>query len=157
MGAGLGDDRTFGAGLPAGLGGDGVRRGDDRQSQSARFGRFLQPVLVDPALARHDHRSSAYGLCGLPAYSVGWSYGGRLRSGTNLRLAIGTTQSVSASLGHWIDRGLLHFARHQSIRRSAALDHAEIRSLYCALISEYFEISTVAAVPADDAWPGIAF
>jgi hypothetical protein len=73
-----------------------------------------------------------------------------------LCVAVGPPQVVPAISRRRTDRRLLHFACRQCLRRSAALDAAEISCLYCALISEDQQIPAFTTVPADDTGAGPA-
>src|ERR1700683_5430932 len=158
MGAGLGHDYAVSAGLSACFCCGRSWGSDDRNAQSARFRPIHEPDLDDPALSRfHIERTGAHHLRCIRADSMGRSYSSRLRPGTDLHLAVGTPQGASTTAQHWIDRRLLHFARHQSLRRSPALEYAKICGFYRAFIFEHYEVSAIASVSSNDAGPGAAF
>src|SRR5579863_10510175 len=113
-------------------------------------------VYSSPAQFHHEP-SGAFHICGVSADSLDWSHSRRLWPRTDLSLAIGSATGFSVALGNRLNCGFRCASRHQYLRRSGSLDHAEIRCLYCSLISEYYEISAIAAVPSDDAWPRNAF
>src|SRR5580658_3285142 len=154
MGAGLGDDRTFGVGLFACVGGGGVRRGYGRESQLARLGPVFWAVMVHSSPAQlNPEPPRAFHFCGVSANSLDWSYSGRFWPRTDFSLAAGSAKGFSVALGNRLDGGFRCASRHQYLRRSSSLDDAEIRSIYRALISEHHQVPTVAAVPPHDARP----
>src|SRR5208282_3192999 len=158
MGARMGDDCPLGTGSPARIRGYSLWAGNDRGPQLARLHRVLQRGLDHLALSQfHSEKSAALRLRRLCADSLGWSHRCWIRPRTYLQLALRASQSFSIARGTGGYGGLRDCSRHQYLRRSKSLDHAEIRRLYRALISEHQQISTVAVVPVDDARSRVAF
>jgi hypothetical protein len=112
--------------------------------QSVRRCYFDEPIVVDSALAefRSEH-AAIRGLCGVPADSLGWRHGSRLRSGADLCLALRAPQSVSVATGSRLVGGLSRATRHQCVWRSGPLEHAEDRGFHCGLVFEHNEVSIV--------------
>src|SRR4029079_7085356 len=95
--------------------------------------------------------SAALRLRCISAHSLDWGHRGGIRSGTSLRLGLRSQAKVPAAPWTGNYGGLRDSTRHEHLRRSGALDHAEICSLHRALISECQQISAVTSVPSDDA------
>ena len=101
----------------------------------------------------HSEKSPAFRFYRISAHSLGWGYSRRIQPWANLCLDMAAEENISVACRTRINGCLRHSSKHQRLRRSDAVDHAEIRTLHRALIFEYQQISTFASISSDDARP----
>jgi uncharacterized membrane protein len=92
-----------------------------------------------------------------PLIPCGRSQRSGIRPRTNLCLGIRRRRTFLLRAGLGLTATFVILRGVNNVWRSSSLDHAEMRSLQSALISEYQQISAVTVVPPDDARSGAAF
>ena len=157
LGPGMVDGVPVGARVPADARRDGDRCGDDRDAQSARsdHGRLAGPArasLVRSACTGNAPvRSRACRVRGVSADSVDRRHGGRLWTGRHLCLERRAPPSLPAASRARPNAGVRDRPRDERVRRSGAMERAEISALYGAVLPQHHQVSALAAVSADDA------